>query len=238
MGKFGLSRVPARPRGYLETLADALCSPLWAWLVTHGCLGWSGKTSRAFSAKIAAAPSPSSSPSSPASTSSRPSKAGKPSASLRPPRPKTTACVGACLTLNMPEWTGTQALFPNGAAVSGLSRIAETGKVPQGYSMSPQRASALARVIRQSSRIHARAASSPRPSLGAASHPLPPRPLQGQIPLRAHIADPDHLRTPRHRPSRPTPPPPHTPRVRTPHGLPRRLHRHPLAFQAGCSVVV
>ena len=43
----------------------------------------------------------------------------------------------------MPEWTGTQALFPNGAAVSGLSRIAETGKVPPEFYMSPRRASAL-----------------------------------------------------------------------------------------------
>lgn len=36
-------------------------------------------------------------------------------------------------------------ILPNGAAVSGLSRIVETGKVPQGYSMSPRRASVLAR---------------------------------------------------------------------------------------------
>ncbi len=37
---------PSQPKAneaVLTTLADASCSPLWAWLVTHGCLGRSRK---------------------------------------------------------------------------------------------------------------------------------------------------------------------------------------------------
>ena len=47
-----------------------------------------------------------------------------------------TASHGACLTLNMSEWTAIPAQFPNDDGVCSLSDILETGAVPQRYYLS------------------------------------------------------------------------------------------------------
>ena len=131
------AKISASPGCDLDWMASVVnsCSPMLQLLASIGPGGWFGKTSPASFRTIADADLQAFWDYSAGNELKFPQGDG----SLRELSRATvapTASHGACLTLNISEWTDTLAPSPSDGAVCSLSDILETGDVPPRYYLS------------------------------------------------------------------------------------------------------
>jgi len=121
-------------RVWMESVANS-CSSMLQLLVATGPSGWYGRTSPASFRTIQDADLQAFWDCSPDSASKSPGGGGKLRALSRA-TVAPTASHGACLTLNLSEWTATHVPSHSDGGVCSLSDILETGDVPPQYYLS------------------------------------------------------------------------------------------------------
>ncbi len=128
------SASPASERAWMTSVATS-CSSMVQLLAAIGPSGWSGRTSPVSFRATPDATLQAFWDCSPGSASKPRKPAGKLRA-LSQASQAHTASHGACLTLNLCEWTGLAGLSLNDDGVCSLSDILETGDVPRRYYLS------------------------------------------------------------------------------------------------------